>query len=138
VSLSHIDIPSTVKEIHPSAFFFLYRLVAVTFTFCDEIEQFVSGVSLGAWWNNGSTNMFSTLKTYNFLARFNIPARVGRLDVRNWQTTIYDMLQDIHPVGVDAVGDYFDPIDSKLKSTPVPSSSSCIVWWQSLSLSVMK
>ena len=58
--------------------------------------------------------MFSTLKTYNFLAWCNIPARLGRLDAMKWQKTIHDMLKDIHSVGVDAVDDYFDSIDSKL------------------------
>jgi hypothetical protein len=78
------------------------------------MEQFVSGVSLGDWWNNGSTNLSLTLKTYSFLARCNIPARLGRLDARKWETTIHDMLKDIQSVGVDAVDDYFDSIDSKL------------------------
>jgi hypothetical protein len=111
-SLKHIDIPSTVKEIHPRSFLQCSHLVAVTF--CDEIEEFVSGESLRGWWNNGISE--ESLKTYNFLARYNVPVRLGMLTVTKWHANIHNMLECIPSIIINDLDDYFHSIESMLKN----------------------
>ncbi len=109
-SLDYIEIPSTVKEISPDAFSYSRHLSNVRF--CDEMEEFVSGESFRDWWNNGISK--HALKTYSFLARCNVPARVGLLTPIKWQANIHSMLEQIPAVGFDALDDYFDSIASML------------------------
>jgi hypothetical protein len=49
--LREIVIPPSVKVIHKEAFLRCSNLTNVRF--CDEIEEFVSGVSMRDWWNHG-------------------------------------------------------------------------------------
>ena len=113
--LRHITIPSSVKRIHPDAFkcnIIWMNPLLEKVQFCDEIEELVSGASLD-WWGNGASER--ALRTFNFLVRCNIPARlVQPLIARQWQANIHDMLRGIPSVNFVALKDYFNTIESKL------------------------
>ena len=47
--LRQIDIPSTVKEIKPNAFICVGNSNLSVIKFCDDMEEFVSGLSLRDW-----------------------------------------------------------------------------------------
>ena len=106
--LSRIDIPSTVKKIHPKAFGRDLR----TIKFCDEMEEFVSRVSCRDWWDSGISEY--SLKTYNFLVRCNVPARLDMLSGTSWQATIQDMFHHIPSVAQGNLAEYFNTVDSML------------------------
>ncbi len=89
-SLTSITIPSTVKEISSMAFFRCTSLVAIKF--CNEIEQFVNDIPLH-WWNHGVSE--ASLRTYSFLARHNIPARLNLINCREWKDNIHEMFSRI-------------------------------------------
>ncbi len=89
-SLTSIRIPSTVKEISGRAFEKCNNLEAIEF--CNETEQFVDEVPL-PWWNHGVSK--ASLRTYSFLVRCNILARLGTIQVQKWKINIHDMLQRI-------------------------------------------
>jgi hypothetical protein len=89
-SLRRIIIPSTVKQISGEAFRNCNSLEAIEF--CDAIEQLVHEVSL-PWWNHGVLG--ASLRTYSFLAQFNIPARMEQIKVGVWRKNIHNMLQRI-------------------------------------------
>jgi len=115
----HISIPSTVHYIEKDVFGNCSALEAVEF--CEEIEEFVSAMALRPWWNNGTSNL--SLWTGSFLARCNIPERVGMIILWVWKAQIRAMLQSIPTVmsfvnddGNDRelVNDYFFSINSRL------------------------
>ena len=115
----HISIPSTVHYIEKDVFGNCSALEAVEF--CEEIEEFVSAMALRPWWNNGTSNL--SLWTGSFLARCNIPERVGMINFWVWKAQIRAMLQSIPTVmsfvnddGNDRelVNDYFFSINSRL------------------------
>ena len=112
--LRHITIPSSVKRITPDAFkCYIWMIPLLKVQFCDEIEEFVSGESLRDWWGNGTSER--SLRTFNFLVRCNIPARLAEpLIARQWQANIHDMLSGIPSVNFVALDDYFNTIESKL------------------------
>ena len=91
-SLQSIIIPSTVKFIHNKAFDDCTSLVAIEF--CEEIEQFMNEHELFLpRWNRGVSE--ALLRTYSFLARRNIPARLDTLKLQTWKLNIHEMLQRI-------------------------------------------
>ena len=108
-SLQNIEIPSTVKYISPDAF---SSRALMTVKFCDKVEEFVSGESIKDWWRNGVPK--ESLKTYNFLVQYKVPARLLLLGVRQWQGNIHDMLRGIPTADFDALDDQFTTIDAKL------------------------
>jgi hypothetical protein len=106
-SLERIRIPATVKRIGKNVFDGCTNLVAIEFY--DEMEQFIDEVSL-PWWNRGVSE--ASLMTYSFLARRNIPARLGTIKVQVWKKNIHDMLQRI-PEELQEINN-FDSIESRL------------------------
>jgi hypothetical protein len=62
----------------------------VAIEFCEEIEDFVTELSLRHWWNNGTSRL--SLWTGSFLALCNIPRRVGMIKMRVWRENIHAML----------------------------------------------
>jgi hypothetical protein len=111
--LRHITIPSSVEEIHPDAFICDYWMNPVLkVQFCDEIEEFVTGESLRDLWGNGTSER--ALRTFNFLVRCNIPARLEQLITRQWQANIHEMIRGIPSVDYVALDDYFCTIKSEL------------------------
>ena len=56
-SLEGITIPSTVSYIHKNAFRHCKDLGLVAVEFCQEIEEFVTELSLRQWWNNGVSKL---------------------------------------------------------------------------------
>jgi len=93
-SLRSISIPSSVTYIDKDAFKECPQLVAIDF--CEELEEFVTESSLRNWWNHGTSRL--SLWTASFLARCNIPWRVGMIYVRVWKAKIHAMLQRIPSV----------------------------------------
>ncbi len=89
-SLTSIRIPSTVNYIRENACSRCERLLAIEFS--DEIGQFVDEVPL-PWWNRGVSK--ASLRTYSFLARFKVLARLGTIQVQKWKENIHNMLQRI-------------------------------------------
>ena len=87
--LTSIRIPSTVKYMHVSAFWFCSGFLAIEFS--QEIEQFVDEVLLRDWWDDKHLS----LRTYSFLVRCNIPARLGKIKIMLWKINICTMLQCI-------------------------------------------
>ena len=109
-SLQRIVIPHKVKTIDDTAFAKCSNLMNVEF--CDEIEEFVSCDAMRGWWNQGVHKR--SLSTYSFLVKCNIPERLGRLQVRNWQANIFDMLRRIPTIRTKDVDSFFVSIDSRL------------------------
>ena len=111
--LRHITIPSTVKRITPDAFIcsFWMNPILERVQFCDEIEELVSGESLRDWWDNGTSER--SLRTYNFLVRRDIPARLEQLIVRQWQANVIEMLRSI-PDDLAALDGHLTAITTKL------------------------
>ena len=113
--LRQIIIPSTVKKISPHTFFngvMVARTNLERVQFCDDVEEFVSGGSIREWWDNGTSER--SLKTYNFLIRCKVPVRLEQLIIGQWQANIHDMIRGIPSIGVRALGDYLNTIDSQL------------------------
>ena len=112
--LRQIDIPSTVKEIKPNAFICVGNSNLSVIKFCDDMEEFVSGLSLRDWWDNGISEY--SLKTYNFLVRCNVPARLSSLSDKAEHARIRDDLKNISsvPKGDFHLDNYFKTIGSKL------------------------
>jgi hypothetical protein len=113
--LRQIIIPSTVKKISPHTFFngvMVARTNLERVQFCDDVEEFVSGGSIRDWWDNGTSER--SLKTYNFLIRCKVPVRLEQLIIGQWQANIHDMIRGIPSIGVRALGDYLNTIDSQL------------------------
>ena len=86
---------------------------------CEEIKDFVTELSLRQhWWNNGIS--VHSLWTGSFLARCDIPRRVGLIKMSAWREKIHAMLRRIPseiPLNdIDNSDDagYFDSISSKL------------------------
>jgi len=92
--LERISIPSTVHYIQKDVFRNCSSLVAVLLS--EEIEEFVSAMALRPWWNNGTSNL--SFWTGSFLARCNIPERVGMINFWVWKAQIHAMLQSIPSV----------------------------------------
>jgi hypothetical protein len=90
-SMEEIVIPPAVKKIHDIAFKDCTNLTRIKF--CDEIEKFVSCDAMRDWWNRGVHE--KSLRTYCFMVRCSIPARLGLVQVRSWQANIYNMLSSI-------------------------------------------
>jgi hypothetical protein len=109
-SLLHIAIPPAVRAIDTMAFEGCSNLM--TFRFCNEIKEFVSGTLIGDWWDNGLHN--NCLRMYCFSVRCIIPERVGLVLPRMWQSNIHDMLQCIPSISPKGLKPYFCSIDSKL------------------------
>jgi hypothetical protein len=109
-SLNAIMIPTSVKAINMMAFNNCSRLTQVQFH--EEIEDFVSGESMRDWWNHGVNK--TSLSTYCFFARCNVPERVGLVQARKWQVNIHEMLRRIPSIFHTDLSAYFDSIDSKL------------------------
>ncbi len=101
-----------------------------TITFCDEIEEFVSGESMQGWWNNGIHE--KCLSTYCHLVRFEIPERMGFLLPRMWQSIIHGMLGGIPSISSEDLYSYFHSIDSKLsvydKLKDAPALLELAIW----------
>jgi hypothetical protein len=89
-SLERISIPPTVKLIDEEAFEDCDSLE--TIKFCEEIEQFVKEAKL-PWFKHRVSE--ASLRTYLFLARHNIPSRLGTIKVHKWKDNIYKILQHI-------------------------------------------
>ncbi len=100
-SLTFIRIPSTVNYIAADAFSGCESLLAIEFS--EEMEQFVDEALL-QWWNHGVSE--ASLRTYSFLARRNIPARLGAIQVQKWKENIYNMLQRIPEMWMDIEDEY--------------------------------
>jgi hypothetical protein len=90
-SIKHILIPPVVKTIDDTAFKGCTNLTRVKF--CDEIEELVSCDAMREWWNQGIGRR-STLRTFSFLVRCNIPARLKSIsNISSWQAAIHNMLR---------------------------------------------
>ena len=95
--LERIQIPSTVTYIQKHAFIDCLRLEAIEF--CTDIEEFLDLMLLRDWWKCGVSTRL--IRTYSFLAQYNIPKRFGDLKrygetkVLTWTAQIQDMLQRI-------------------------------------------
>jgi len=87
--LERISIPFTVHYINKYAFRNCSDLVAIDF--CEEVEEFVTELLLQPLWNHGTSKL--SLWTGPFLARYNIPKRVGMIKAREWKAHILAMLQ---------------------------------------------
>jgi hypothetical protein len=110
--LKHMTIPSTVKRIHPDAFLhYVSMKPLMKIQFCDEINDLVLRESLRYWY--GDETLKRSLKTFNFLVRCNIPARLEQLLIAS-QTNIHGMIRDIPSVTFVALDDYFNTINSEL------------------------
>jgi hypothetical protein len=119
-SMEEIVIPPAVRDIHDSAFDSCRNLTRVKY--CDEIEEFVSCVAMREWWNRGVGK--KSLRTYCFLVRCGIPARLGLVQVQSWQANIYDMLGLIPTIPIMwhpdletmtlPLNDHLDTINAKL------------------------
>ena len=109
-TLNHIVIPPSVKAINKEAFDNFLQLMHMQF--CEEVKDFVSGELMWDWWNHGVNK--ASLITYCFLARCNIPARVGLVQARKWKVNIHEMLLRIPSILHKDLSAYFDSIDSKL------------------------
>ena len=116
-SLEHICIPSTIMEIEPQMFRGCCSLSVVAFS-NDEIEEFGNSYLLWEIWNNGTSE--HSLAIYNFLHRYKIPTRLGKLHAQKWVSDIGARMRVV--VSVDdldwhgcIVYEYFESIDSKLK-----------------------
>jgi hypothetical protein len=116
-SLERISIPFTVHCIHKDAFRNCSYLVAIEF--CEEVEEFVTELTLRPLWNNGTSKL--SLWTGPFLAKYNIPERVGMIKEREWKANILAMLQRLPTMsfisnddddGVD-VNDYDDEYEDE-------------------------
>ena len=101
-----------VKTIDDTAFVKCSNLTNVEF--CNEIEEFVSCDAMRDWWNQGVHKR--SLSTYCFLVKCNIPERLDRLQVRNWQANIFNMLRRIPSICTKDVDSFFVSIDSRLSS----------------------
>ena len=120
--LRHIIIPSTVKKISPDTFggvsdhdggaVEVGRTNLERVQFCDDVEEFVSGGSIREWWDNGTSER--SLKTYNFLIRCKVPERLEQLIVKQWHANIHEMIRGIPCIGIRALDDYLNTIDSTL------------------------
>jgi hypothetical protein len=120
-SLRHIKIPSTVLDISPYTFRTrsepdgdvhvdgLSNLDEVQF--CEEMEEFVSALSMRDQWSNGVLRR--SLQLYNFLVCCQIPVRLEFLDVIQWQADIIVMLRSI-PDDLRALDSYLTIIHAKL------------------------
>ncbi len=108
-ALRSIRIPSTVIFIAEDAFKNSSGLLEIEF--CEVLEQFVHEVPL-TWWNHGNSAV--SLRTYSFLAKKNILARLDRIKKRSWKIHIHDMLQRIPEELITRPDDYMDSIDSQL------------------------
>lgn len=109
-SLKKIVIPSTVKDIHDSAFKGCTNLKRVKFS--DEIENFVTCDAMREWWNRGVGK--NPLRTYCFMVRCGIPARFkGLSKISSWQATIHDLLRIIPTITVVNVEDDDDVINKE-------------------------
>jgi len=111
-SLVLIDVPPNVRTIHAEAFRGCSDLT--TITFCDKIEEFVSGESMRGWWNNGVHE--KCLSTYCSFVRCNIPERVGLVRSATLQTNIHGMLERIPAISSEGLNTHFCSIDSKLSA----------------------
>ena len=100
-SLRHIRIPSTVKKIGEDAFKDCDNLSVIEF--CNETEQLVNETSLH-WWSQGVSK--ASLKTYTFLARCNIPARLDQIKFQTWKENVHNMLRRIPEELKDDNSDY--------------------------------
>ena len=109
-SMEGIVIPPAVRDIQDTAFRGCRNLTRVKFS--DEIEDFVACDAMRDWWNKGVHE--KSLRTYCFLVRCGIPARLGLVEVRSWQVNIYDMLGPIPTISVEGLDAYLDTIDAKL------------------------
>ena len=109
-SLVRIDIPPAIKTIDAKAFKRCSDLT--TITFCDKIEEFVSGESMRDWWNSGVHE--KCLSTYCFFVRCNIPERLGLVSPRKWRSDIHDRLRRIPSISPKGLDSHFHSIDSKL------------------------
>jgi hypothetical protein len=106
-SLWHIRIPVTVRYIAEDAFEDCDSLE--TIEFCDAMEQFVNEALLH-WWNFGTSE--ASLRTFCFLARHNILARLGTLRAQSLKENIHNMLQRIPKEKKNV--NYFDSIEARL------------------------
>jgi hypothetical protein len=110
-SMVEIIIPPAVRDIHDTAFDECTNLTRVNF--CDEIEEFVSSDAMREWWNQGRHE--KSLRTYSFLVRCDIPARVsGSKLVSSWKANINDMLTHIPTVPYGDMDAYFDTMDARI------------------------
>ena len=123
-SLVRIDIPPAIKTIDAKAFKRCSDLT--TITFCDKIEEFVSGESMRGWWNNGVHE--KCLSTYCLLVRFNIPERLSLVRSTTWQTNIHGMLERIPSISPKGLNAHFDSIDSKLSAYEGSTMLELAIW----------
>jgi hypothetical protein len=107
--LHGIIIPPSVKTIKEEAFKQCSQLMNVHF--CDEIEEFVSGVLMPDGWNHGVHK--KSQGTYCFLVRCNVPKRLDLLLVRQWQANIHRILRRIPSIS-PYIQTYFNSINFKL------------------------
>ena len=124
MSLVRIDIPPAARTIAETAFEKCSNLT--TITFCDEIEEFVSGESMRGWWNNGIHA--KCLSTYCLLVRFNIPERLSLVRSTTWQTNIHGMLERIPSISPKGLNAHFDSINSKLSAYEDSTSLELAIW----------
>lgn len=109
VSLERVVIPSTVNEIDSEAFKDCPNLVSVTF--CKEIEALVSEVWPRNWWRRIDSEVYWS--AYGFLHRFSIAERLGMINIREWRSSIQDMLHRTPSIEDYKQDIYFRSIDAK-------------------------
>jgi hypothetical protein len=123
-SLVRINIPPNVRRIHETAFENCPDLT--TITFCDEIEELVSGESMRGWWNSGVHE--KCLSTYCFLVQFNIPERLSLVRSTTWQTNIHGMIGRIPSISPKGLNAHFDSIDSMLFAYEGSTTLELAIW----------
>ena len=101
ILLERCNIPSSVKQIKEDAFLHCPRLTAITF--CGEVEDLVTELSLTDWSDHGRKKGW--LQMYSFLAQCAILERLGRITARKWRAYIHSQLRhfpSIHDHKFDA------------------------------------
>jgi hypothetical protein len=128
-ALNHIRIPSSVEEIHEWAFD--TRSMGsyardVTVEFCEQIEAFVTEVSLRGWWNR-LRNRKDVFLTYSWMTKNSIPQRLDTIHVIEWKHEIHNMLRCIGKparwVWTQTLDGHFRSIESNIASYEVLNGS---------------
>ena len=128
-ALNHIRIPSSVEEIHEWAFD--TRSMGtdardVTVEFCEQIEAFVTEVSLRGWWNR-LRNRKDVFLTYSWMTKNSILQRLDMIHVIEWKHEIHNMLRWIGKparwVRTQTLDGHFSSIESKIASYEVLNGS---------------
>ena len=116
ISMQHITIPSTVKEIQlevgVNSCLFSGCTSLVKVDFCTEIQELMSGLSSSDWWNQDVYN--KVWRTYMFLTQERIAERLRWCPFMEWRSAIHDMSKQIPSIDSLELQNYYDSINSKV------------------------